>query len=121
VKPVKVVSDENAEAARRYEELLADKSFAFFVSVLASRNVDNLFYVVIGGPRKVGRDAIKLGAKGVLDAEREKGTVAEAHQFDINAFVGRVGNAVWETGDGPPAYRNVRTLRKLADRPGQTR
>ena len=93
MKEVPHATREQAEFARLYEKALASYSFLTFVSVVPVPGDEDVFSVVVGGPRYLGDDTIKLGVAGVLHARKKVSPRRANHRFHIVARAGVAGAA----------------------------
>ena len=62
MKQIRVVTKEQASFARLYEKILSSYPFLTFVSVMPSPEDENLFEVVVGGPRYLDRKSTRLNS-----------------------------------------------------------
>jgi len=93
VREVKVVSREQGDCARRYEEVLCRYDFVSFASVLPDQENEHGFKVFVGGSREVGEEALKIGTGAVLDGEQKRN--GTDHRFAIDVREGSIGKAAY--------------------------
>jgi len=112
MKQIRVVSEKQASFARFYEKLLAGYPFLTFVSVVPGDD-DDSFNVVVGGPRYLGAETIRLGAAGVLNGRKKVSPQRKNHRFRVIAAAGTAGALARQEHDS--AHRPLRALRKRED------
>jgi len=114
MKQIRVVTKEQASFARLYEKILSSYPFLTFVSVMPSPEDENLFEVVVGGPRYLGASAIKMGAAGVLHGRKKVSARRKCHRFRILSAAGTAGALARCEHDS--AHRPMHGLQKREDR-----